>query len=359
MKIALINDTHYGIRSDNHHLLDYFARFYKDVFFPTLKERGITRVLHLGDLVDRRKYVNFHTAQRMRKDFIDPLVADYETDIIVGNHDVFYKDNNRTNCFNELLEAPRIREKIRTYIDPVEIEIDGCLILLLPWICEENEQRSLEAIKNTKAQVCFGHLALQGFEMDRGSYCQEGDFTYSRDMFEKFEVVGTGHFHQKSSYGNIFYLGAPYEMTWADYGQLRGFHIFDTATRQLEHIKNPYSLFKKFEYNDNGWDIDTVRKQINYKEYAGCYVKVIVKEKTNPFLFDTFIDKLEKVDPADIQVLEDSYNLNIEVDDNFEGVEDTLTLLNSYCAQLPIKDHHRSRLEVLLKNLYNDANSMQ
>ena len=53
MKIALLTDTHFGARNDSLLFLDFFRKFYENIFFPTLKERDITDVIHLGDVVDR------------------------------------------------------------------------------------------------------------------------------------------------------------------------------------------------------------------------------------------------------------------------------------------------------------------
>ena len=54
MKIALLNDTHFGCRNDSPHFVQYQSRFYDEVFFPYLKEHNIKTLIHLGDVVDRR-----------------------------------------------------------------------------------------------------------------------------------------------------------------------------------------------------------------------------------------------------------------------------------------------------------------
>ena len=66
MKIALLNDTHFGARNDSPAFLDYFMRFYNEIFFPYCKENNITTLIHLGDVVDRRKFINFKTAHTFR-----------------------------------------------------------------------------------------------------------------------------------------------------------------------------------------------------------------------------------------------------------------------------------------------------
>ena len=68
MKIAILNDSHFGARGDNQLFLDYFLDFFENQFFPYIKENNITEVLHLGDLMDRRKFVNFNTLTTVRND---------------------------------------------------------------------------------------------------------------------------------------------------------------------------------------------------------------------------------------------------------------------------------------------------
>ena len=71
MKIAIITDTHFGARNDNLNFNDYFYKFYDNVFFPTLKERDITTCVHIGDVVDRRKYISYRIANDFRSRFIE------------------------------------------------------------------------------------------------------------------------------------------------------------------------------------------------------------------------------------------------------------------------------------------------
>ena len=54
MKIAIINDTHFGVRNDHQGFLDYMFQFFDEQFFPYLIENDIKTVFHLGDVFDRR-----------------------------------------------------------------------------------------------------------------------------------------------------------------------------------------------------------------------------------------------------------------------------------------------------------------
>ena len=100
---------------------------------------------------------------------------------------------------------------------------------------------------NAFAPIVLGHLELVGFEMFRGSVSTHGD---SPDLFGRFDLVCSGHYHHKSDTGNIHYLGSHSQFTWSDYGDDRGFHILDTETKELEFVKNPYEMFAKVWYDD-------------------------------------------------------------------------------------------------------------
>ena len=86
MKVALITDTHFGARNDNQNFNEYFFQFYENQFFPYLKEHNITNVVHLGDVMARRKYVSYRIAKDFRERFIDKF-EDFKFHILVGTHD--------------------------------------------------------------------------------------------------------------------------------------------------------------------------------------------------------------------------------------------------------------------------------
>ena len=54
MRVAILTDTHFGARNDSPIFLHHFFKFVDEVFFPYLKKEGITHMIHLGDLMDRR-----------------------------------------------------------------------------------------------------------------------------------------------------------------------------------------------------------------------------------------------------------------------------------------------------------------
>ena len=350
MKIALITDTHWGIRNDSSAFYDYFKKFLDDVFFPTLEKEGVATCIHLGDLVDRRKYINFLTANRLKKDFLDVLQSkNITTHIIAGNHDVYYKNTNEINALRELVAGKY--PNINIYSSPTNCTFDGTQILLLPWICDANYQESMDAINNTKAQIVMGHLELKGFEMFRGSISDHG---LDHRVFDRFDLVCSGHYHHMSNTGNISYLGAFAEYTWSDYDDPRGFHIFDTNTRELTFIQNPYKMFAKIWYDDFEKSVEEVVFDRGF-DLKDKMVKIIVKNKTNPYWFDLFVDKIEKCGATDIAVVEDHLNLNLIEDEAIiDEAEDTLTVCKKYISQINLNVDQK-KLDKVITNLYAEA----
>jgi hypothetical protein len=352
MKIALITDSHYGVRNDSAVVAGFQNKFFYDVFLPYLKENGITEVMHLGDLMDRRKYVNYVTLKNVKDNFILPLLKErIAVNVVVGNHDVYYKNTNSVNSLNELFSDIDPTSFHIWWDKPVELVYDGQKILFCPWICDENYDVSMKAIAETDARVLMGHFEIEGFEMHRGAICDHGQKV---DMFGKFDLVCSGHFHHKSTHKNITYLGAPYEMNWNDYGDERGFHIFDTKTCELEFIKNPYSMFHKIDYSDDDMTIEDIAN-LDTLGLTGSYIKVIVHNKNNPYIFDLFIDKLQKSGAVDIKIIDDHLNLDlVEEDGLVDEAQDTLTILNKYVDTIEFRGD-KKRVEHFLRELYTEA----
>lgn len=353
MKIALITDTHWGIRNDSSIMHDHMKKFLDDVFFPELDRNRIDLIIHLGDLVDRRKYINYLTAKRLREDFLDPIKnRNITMHIIAGNHDTFYKNTNGVNALRELVVDKYDNVHVHD-MRPIEIFPDGRPILLLPWICDENKEDTLEAIRKSSAAIAMGHLELSGFEMYRGHVSDHGD---DPKIFDKFDLVLSGHYHTRSNSTNIHYLGTSVEYNWSDYGDPKGFHILDTSTRELTFIKNPYNIFHKMFYDDAGKQLDEVIV-FDANKYKNCYVKLVVKNKTNPYWFDLVVEKIEKVGVADLQVVEDHLNLDLADDtDIVSEAEDTISIIRNYISGMTVNDH--KRVENIIQSLYIEAHEI-
>lgn len=352
MKIALINDTHIGCRNDGQDFLDNQIRFFKEVFFPTLEKEKVEHVIHGGDLVDRRKYVNFKTAHELNKVFIDPIVSGgYKTTLLVGNHDVFYRNTNEINALRVLIKNPPENLTIVDH-NPQSLSIDGVKFLLVPWITSDNQDACMKAIAEAKESFCYGHFEISGFTMSGGTLCTHG---LDKDIFKKFEGVWSGHFHEPSEYGNIKYLGSPFEMTWSDHNGKRGFHIFDTKTRELTFYNNPYRMFHKIYYDDDDLTLEDVRS-LDLSAVEGKSLKLMVRRKENPYVFDILIDRLNEAGPTDIKIVDETNRIiHEEIEDTISEAEDTPTIIKKYIKNIDVKVD-KDLINELLQDLYRESN---
>lgn len=349
-KVALVTDTHFGARNDNESLANFFEKFYLEVFFPYLVKNNIKKIIHLGDAFDRRKFINFQSLNRCRHYFYDQAKKHgIEVDQIVGNHDTFYKNTNSVNSPDLLLKE---YDNVVVYSAPSEVDVDGRKLMYVPWICAENHEQTMNLINGTSATIALGHLELDGFEMYKGQPHHGG---MSADVFSRFDLVLSGHFHHRSTNRNITYLGCPYEMTWSDYNDPKGFHILDLETNELTFIENPYKLFYKVKYDDSKFKGLESFKVLDFSYLKDTYVKVIVINKTNPYWFDLFIDKIEKENPIHVQIVDDNLSLDlVDDDDILQNVDDTLTILHKSIDSMAT-EVDKTRLDNLFRTLYNEA----
>jgi UDP-2,3-diacylglucosamine pyrophosphatase LpxH len=104
MKIAILGDTHFGMRGDSIAFHNHYREFYTKQFFPYLVQNGITTIFQLGDLFDRRKYISFQSLALCRRYFFDQFARyGIECHTLLGNHDITFKNTLEVNSPELLL----------------------------------------------------------------------------------------------------------------------------------------------------------------------------------------------------------------------------------------------------------------
>lgn len=340
-RVACITDTHWSARKASRHFHDYFELFYKNVFFPTLEKEGVTTVIHMGDAFDNRKSIDFWGLDWTRRVVLEPL-SKYDVHMVVGNHDIFLKNSTSINSPSLLLKD---YPNIKVYSSPTNTKIGGIDITLIPWICADNYDETLNVIQKSKAKIAMGHLELQGFMVNRTMKME--DHGMDSKIFDKFTKVFSGHYHTRSDNGKIFYLGNPYEMYWNDVNDTRGFHIFDTETFTHTPINNPYKLFYNVYYEDTPYQI------FDATEYENKIVKIIVRKKSRPKDFEKFVDKFYKAGVQELKIIE---NFDIQESENFEISDDenTITILNRYIDDSEF-EFDKTTIKKIFQELYTQS----
>src|SRR6056300_630057 len=351
MKVAVLNDTHCGIRNSSEVFLENAGKFYSEVFFPYCEQHEIKQIVHLGDYYDHRKFVNFKALNHNRKYFLDPLRKNgMQMDIIPGNHDTYFKNTNDLNSLKELLG--HYMNEVHIIMEPTVMEYGSLKMAMLPWINSENYQSSMNFIRDCKADWLGAHLELGGFELMRGVKAHGG---LDHTLFEKFELVLTGHFHVSSRRDNVWYLGSQMEFFWSDAHDPKYFHVVDTETREIKKIRNPYTLFEKIVYNDD---------EIDYNNYDvsnldNKFVKIVVVNKKDQFIFDRFVDRIQNQDIYELKIAE---NFNEFIGENVEDEEvsfdDTAVIVDTYIDAVDT-DLDKERIKVEMRELMTEAQALE
>lgn len=354
-KVAIINDTHFGVRNGSDIFSTNIEKFFTDTFFPYCIEHGIKDVIHLGDYFDHRKYVNFKTVDASRRSVLSRLAENGMTmTIIPGNHDCYWKNTNELCSLTQLLVHPNVR----LVMEPSVIEFSGLPIAFLPWVCDDNREKSMEFIRTCPASILASHLELSGFTMMRGlPIISHGD---DKSMFSRFQMVLSGHYHTKSSQDNIHYLGTQFELTWSDCDDPKFFHVLDCSTRELTPVKNPSILFKKIIYDDlTEKSVLEYTKRLTARtgDVSGKFVKLIVISKKDVYQFERFVDTLNAMSPFELKIIESSGDLLMSTDGESDGsltVDDTPTLLNKYIDAIET-DLDKARIKQRIQLLLTEA----
>ena len=104
MKVLLITDQHFGVRNDNQNFIDHYRKFYSEVVIPFVDANKIDTIINLGDTFDKRRSINFMSLDAAKEMWFDPLKErNVKMHMLIGNHDIYYKNTLRVNAPNELL----------------------------------------------------------------------------------------------------------------------------------------------------------------------------------------------------------------------------------------------------------------
>lgn len=343
MTIGIVNDVHFGARSNNEFIqaaqIKFFNKFFKD-----LVKQKIKTVLVLGDFFDKRKAIDFKTLEVARKHFFDLAVASkVHVYILLGNHDVYYKSTNKLSSPQLLLKD----YKNVTIIDsPVQLTtIEDVKCCLIPWVTEDNYDECVTAIAETPAPVLFGHFEFVGFEMIKGVESKVG---FEMKMFDKFDIVMSGHYHLKSNKKAVHQLGTQYEMDWGDYGITKGYHLYSNENG-LEFVVNDDPLHIKYVYDGSVItpDLDS---------HTGRFVKIMVDSYENKSWFDEFVESIRNQNPADLKIID---NVSVEnVVDEFKTTKGlSITEIFSQSVDLVegVSEASKVNIKSILDNLYIEA----
>lgn len=350
-KVVLLGDTHAGVRGDSIIFRDFQNLFFEDIFFPYCIENNIKEVWQFGDFFDKRKTINFMTLQNTRENILEKFIEnDIQLHILLGNHDQFYRNDRSINSLRELL-LKDYQSHVTIYDYMTTALVGGNMKTdIIPWLNPNNMEEFNEYVEKSNSPYAFGHLELNGYEMMKGHTIKKG---MDVSIVEKYDKVFSGHYHTRSEKGNVRYLGTPYEMTWSDYADDKGFYLLDTDNKDLTFIRNPHTIHNKIIYNNN------YNKIIDHiEDYRNKFVKVNVIGKSDSEKYELFLTKLYNVNPLDISITENYIDVEDANVDNID-VEDSLTILLRNVESISDSGIDNDKLGTLIREIHTEALSKE
>lgn len=328
MKYIIVTDTHLGFKngSDQYHniCLDIFNEIAK-----VAKEKKITTFIHGGDFFNTRKSISLKSIP-IAYEIGNILKSTFENSyVIVGNHDIYYKDRIDPTSLQILSE----------YITIVDKPMIVNNIHLQPWLIDE--------FVPTEVDYLIGHFEMLDIVINRsGTKSKVGAST---SIFKNYKKVLSGHYHTKSETSNIIYLGAPYHMTFNDNGE-RGFYIFNDENGSLEFIE--FDRYPKFIIFDH--------MNIDFSLINGNNIKVVFTKDIGTAEINKIVNKINDKEPNQLFV-EFSFNNKFDIDNvnnDFDFI-DVRSIEKRYIDSLEIPDYIKREIidyhmDDLWKKIKND-----
>lgn len=341
-KILMISDIHFGVKNNSEKYLTIIKNFFLETLKNAIDTRNIKDVRILGDLFDCRNNINVRTMNTVLEIFrwYEENRKDVHFKILLGNHDIYYRNRIDVNSVEILRGLSNI-----TIVDKIVREtINDKKIITFPWLVEESailhEFNSVCAGKE-KFDLCLGHFEIKGFEISKGQY---DDFGMDKGKFKNFKRVFTGHYHLRNTMNQISYLGCPYPITWSDYGDIKGIHIYDIEESKTEFIENTDSpTFIKLTINDLLTDSSLVDK------IKGNSVKIVIDKKYEELDILKSITRVEGLQPIKLDI-EHEYIEEIADDDDLDiETSDILSFITEYVKNIELDENIKEK--TLISNL--------
>lgn len=321
-KVAIVGDFHLGVAPNNslkfETLFESQQRFFTECLIPVLKARKIDTIIFTGDLYDQRRRIDSKIAQYVEGLFQNEL-KDFKCIVLQGNHDTYYKDDLTVTSLSNIWSKSNVTAI--TKITPMELF--GVKFLFVPWLTSSMSEKFIENVDKVagRFQYVVGHFETMGFPFEAGSICTNG--MNPEILYNNFKNTISGHFHTQSfkevNGNSIHYVGTPFQLTFADAKEDKGFFILDVHTNEREFVlNNSSSKFIKFRTREEIAEFQTLENyfvEFEYKEGLKedeLYIiekEVIAKKPISYKAYVRIADSVDEINsektPEEVKIFED------------------------------------------------------
>lgn len=346
---VLMSDLHFGSNQNSKIFLEMQVNYFKNFVAPFMRENKISRIEFLGDVFHHKELTDNNVKKEFLK-IVRDILKDFEIRIILGNHDIYYRDSLSTHSlhFIEDLSNVQIIDKNTLIVE------ENAKQFYVPWVIDQ-EKFEAEFEKYTQkgqVNIVMGHFEMKGFPLNKLHDAKHGTSVESMDL-SKVEKVFSGHYHTPSQrkFGDCIwqYLGSPFQHTRIDGGDKKGFVVFDTESLKYDFIYSEMIMeFKTIEFNPIKIELP------KEDEIKGNSIDLmVVSTELGKVKFEKFVSDLREMNPMRLEIkpvppslVENEDGETSLIDDTGE-VKGSLDLIDDYLG-VSIKDD-KLRSEVMEK----------
>lgn len=203
-EVVIFTDIHFGMknnsRAHNQDCEDFILWMIDEA-----KKRGITKCIFMGDWHHHRATVNVSTLNYTTSclGFLNDNFE--ETYMIMGNHDLYYREKREINSVPMAKLYPNI-----TVINDEMLIKDN--VAIVPWLVDDEHKK----LAKLDVDYIFGHFELPHFYMNAMVQMPDHGAGLREEHLSKAKLVFSGHFHKRQRKGNIVYTGNCFPHNYAD-----------------------------------------------------------------------------------------------------------------------------------------------
>ena len=327
-KVACFTDIHFGLRNNSRqHNTD--CEEFVLWFIKEAKKAKCETCIFLGDWHHHRASINVSTMNYTMSNLEFLSKAFTNVFVIMGNHDLFYRDKREINsvAFGSLYDNIHIVNSIFT---------EGN-VSIIPWLVQD-EWKEMPGIKS---RYIFGHFELGGFQMNQ-LIAMPDTGGLQKTHFKNQEFVFSGHFHSRQQQKNVIYMGNTFPHNYSDTWQDdRGMMILEWGKEPKYKTWPDAPSFKSLNLSTL---VDDPEKYLKPKTYIRVTLDIDISYEEATHIKQVFTEKYNLREIVLMPQREDEYADDWSAGDGavFESVDQIV--LNELTA---IKSTHISNQKLI------------
>ena len=327
-KVACFTDIHFGLRNNSRqHNTD--CEEFVLWFIKEAKKAKCETCIFLGDWHHHRASINVSTMNYTMSNLEFLSKAFTNVFVIMGNHDLFYRDKREINsvAFGSLYDNIHIVNSIFTEGD----------VSIIPWLVQD-EWKEMPGIKS---RYIFGHFELGGFQMNQ-LIAMPDTGGLQKAHFKNQEYVFSGHFHSRQQQKNVIYMGNTFPHNYSDTWQDdRGMMILEWGENPIYKAWPNAPSFKTLNLSTL---VDDPEKYLKPKTYIRVTLDIDISYEEATHIKQVFTEKYNLREIVLMPQREDEYADDWSAGDGavFESVDQIV--LNELTA---IKSTHISNQKLI------------